>query len=170
MMNYDIELTSILNISVEILTDIFMKEMCYLNLIINRYMQYTPQQLKLIELLWSKELTFGCLIKSERLSLIISKDYNTEWLKTGRYRMMDDGENLYTWIIKDDEIIWHEPTIADFHRWASYKRRIVWEQFQACILIHAPIILEIQYDSEKSILNQSIETQEKIIELITNHS
>ena len=38
MMYYDIELTSILNISVEILTDIFMKEMCYLNLIINRYM------------------------------------------------------------------------------------------------------------------------------------
>ena len=130
-------------------------------------------QIELTKLIGKKELTFWCFIQSVRLSRIISKDYDTEWLNTWRYRMIDYWENSYTGVVKEEEIIGHPATLSDLHRFINSKQLIFdWVQNSVTIIIKDENWLcekRIKYDSDKDLLEQEDITLEAIISLITSN-
>ena len=136
------------------------------------------QQLLLTQLLGSKELTFGCVVKIEsqkwqsRIAKIV--DYSDKWFATfasnGNIMTMTPNNRAKTqW--KISEIIWHPATETDFKRWlnenvSNWKQDRKWLSFNFFL----KDTVFIQYDSSKNLLEQSTETLTQIIELITNNS
>lgn len=117
------------------------------------------QQLKLTELLGSKELTFGCLVKSE-------------W----DIRFYIDDEMTYPDIIQaglysEIEIIGHKPEIHDFHKWLNEKW-IAWSQVVNIRILKNKSWNDIvfKYNSSLSLLDQSPEVLQQIIDFITSNS
>lgn len=116
----------------------------------------TPQQLKLYELLGSKELSVGCMV--------YFTDPSSYKLFTSILANEDDVTNYYCMYREEQEIIGHPPTIVDLHRWLNEKS-IRWEMQNKYMRI--PLV--VSYNSSLPLLDQTTETLDAIIELINNH-
>ena len=92
--------------------------------------------------------------------------------------MIDDWENSYTGIIKEEEIIGHPATLSDLHRWIIQNVQTTMaptiyhheDEIRFYGKTEETAIVSIPYDSSKELLDQSEETLEKIISLINENA
>lgn len=134
-------------------------------------------QLRLTQLLGSKELKFWCVLfgktfanQSER-NLVFLYDTVSQMCQ---HKVMDLDTSYTNKQLVDNtgwnpfEIIWHPAHLHDFHNWLV-DSDISWRQTTAWIWFEN-FRTSIPYDSSKDLLDQSEETLAQIIELITNNS
>ncbi len=135
----------------------------------------TDLQLELTKLIGKKDLSFGCLIRT-----------NVDWIIEVIHRndifnslcvIQEDNWIFISYIINKNqcvEIIWHPATLSDLHRflnwlsfdWSQNRDGIYFEEWS--ISTKAP--KSISYDQSKDLLEQSEETLQQIIELIKKYS
>ena len=128
------------------------------------------QQTTLTQLLGSKELTFGCNIKYDGwVHTIINYPKDSS-----DFKVCFDWN--YTRYPRDTEfeIIWHEPTLTNFHRWLNEKvGKQKWYQDYETIFFLDELVWDqalgnIPYNSSLSLLEQPEEVKQKIIDFISN--
>lgn len=88
-------------------------------------MQPTKEEMlsKIYEAVSDKELRFGCIMDKVRRFRFLGKDYNEDgW--TGRYRGMDDGENVFTTTITGSKVIGNPVMIGDVLKWIEENYRM----------------------------------------------
>ena len=142
----------------------------------------TPLAIELTKLIGSKELSFGCLVKSKKWELDLNnrRICASEYVKDNEdYEIMIcyftyNGTIKKIWWWDDFEIIWHPATLSDLHRWMNEQNvqfAMYWEMtgyMRNCISL-TPCIWpyqKIPYDSSKGLLEQETSTLEQIISLI----
>lgn len=137
------------------------------------------QDLLLYEFLWDKTLSFGCIMQMDGYTAT-----NIETCQCTYPDIVESDTPSWNW-----EIIGHEPTLSDFHKWMNENCKVVWQQesnlsltgrygwerdgityyLQEYPSMDNSHLVYIPYDSSKSLLNQSEETKAAIIELIKLH-
>ena len=122
--------------------------------------QISPEVKERIE-----ELKFGCFVKTSwRYARVISKDYDENWNFKERYRFMDDGENYFTSSLFGIDVIW-SLTIA----WLV---EILGKEYHLCkndlwgVSFTLPTLC-ISFESWKELFEQSEETLQKCIDLVS---
>jgi hypothetical protein len=106
---------------------------------------------KIYEVISDKTLSFGCKIKQWRLSTIIWKDYDEKWETNNRYRMIDDWENTFTWLVSESSIIWHPILLWDVLDWVYNKVEDKWIDVKELIWIREQKRKSIKEQSEQCI-------------------
>ena len=134
----------------------------------------TPQQLKLYELLGSRELTPWCLVSwivynwEHRERKLLLKTYNWYVLESKSKNFNEHCDYVgKPWSMK---IIGHPPTIADLHRWLT-DNGYLWTQWLKILVANDKSWTDyrIYYNSSLPLLDQTTETLDALIELIDNH-
>lgn len=137
------------------------------------------QQLRLTELLGSKELTFGCVIKNQNDVLL--KVFKVKPSAMMFILYSDDSKeciaqrDFETGKFPEFEIIWHPATLTDFHKWLN-ENKYEWQHDNKWLVICKVVepdptwYKEIPYDSSLSLLNQKPEVLQQIIDFITSNS
>lgn len=146
----------------------------------------TPTQLKLYRLLGGKTLSFGCVVEtagcsdgccSQATEIIWSDVWVDDNMKHPFLRTQKDYNNAWErrYLI---EIIGHEPTLTDLHRWMNgyceWPNNKDKDWIQSPYAIHFShtdrnLDFKIPYDSSKSLIDQAEETLLAIINLIEKY-
>ena len=128
-------------------------------------------QIKLTKLIGKKELSFGCevIISMQNFILVDSRKY---WFKhSARVIWADEDNEWYNYDLtvkkQDIEIIWHPAQLHDLHRWMNEKK-IYFVMRPERIDTSKKEFSVIPYNSSLPLLEQSEETLQQIINLITN--
>lgn len=135
------------------------------------------QQLTLTRLLGKKELSFWCKVKYIGHNEKFLGDYIGSFVSdfsNENCAYIFDGYKVHNMggIEKHMEIIWHPATLSDLHRWmneSNFNWSQVREEIQVYKTYEAGKIKYIPYESSKCLLEQSSETLERIINLISNN-
>lgn len=139
-----------------------------------------PTDLQLYELLWDKTLKFGCLFKQEydSATYVALTDLRENMMGTLSFwtqRYWTYNSSISSCEQKRvREIIWHEPTLTDFHRWLN-ERGILWFQDDEYIEETKRPWIDFVFDSfsyisSLTLLEQPKETKQAITDFISSHS